>query len=509
MNQAIPIVFLAAFAVIMILVGMSSYKNSKSMSSFLLGGRNVGAWMSAFAYGTAYFSAVIFIGYAGKTGWQIGVSGVWIGIGNAVLGSLLAWKLLAKRTRRMSQGLGASTMPEFFNARYMSRPMKMFSAGVIFIFLMPYAASVYTGLGYLFNAVFPSLPFVWCMLIIAGLSAFYLVLGGYTATTMTDFIQGIIMILGVIVLVLSIVLNPTVGGVSAGLSKLVEMTGDADLASPFGGRNFLNLISLVLLTSFGAWGLPQMIHKFYAIRDEKSIVKGTVISTFFAGLIGAGAYFIGTFGRLFLNNTLPSQGYDKIVPDMLVAALSGSVFSNIVLSTMLLLVLSASMSTLSAVVLTSSSAVTVDILGDIRPDINKRRQMIIMRTMCFIFVAVSLFFALQNIGFIVALMAFSWGAVSGCFIGPYFWGLYWKKTTRAGAWAGMLGGLGTLLALIIAATITKDFDEAKANAPLFGTIAMAVSFVIVPIVSSFTKKLPQDKVDNIFKCLSKDGEELQ
>ncbi len=501
MNQAIPVVFLAAFAAVMISVGILSYKKSKSMSSFLLGGRNVGAWMSAFAYGTAYFSAVIFIGYAGKTGWQIGVSGIWIGVGNAILGSFLAWKVLARRTRRMSQGLGASTMPEFFKARYMSRPMKMFSAAVIFVFLMPYAASVYTGLGYLFNAVFPSVPFVYCMLIIAALSAFYLVLGGYAATTLTDFIQGIIMILGVIVLVLCIVLNPTVGGVGAGLSKLAAI--DGDLTALFGGSNFINLVSLILLTSFGAWGLPQMIHKFYAIRDEEAITKGTVISTLFAGLIGMVAYFVGAFGRLYLGNVLPKEGFDKVVPDMLVRALSGSVIANIVLSVMLLLVLSASMSTLSSVVLTSSSSIAVDILGDIKPGIDKRRQMIIMRALCFVFVAVSLFFALQNIGFIVALMAFSWGAVSGCFIGPYFWGLYSKRTTRAGAWAGSVGGLFTLLALIIFTTVTADFNAAKANAPLFGTVAMAVSFVIVPIVSAFTKKLPEDKVSEIFGCLSK------
>ncbi len=508
MNQTIPGIALAVFAAAMIAVGVFSFKKSKTMSSFLLGGRNVGAWMSAFAYGTAYFSAVIFIGYAGKTGWGIGVGGIWVGIGNALLGSLLAWKLLAKRTRRMSQGLNASTMPEFFNARYLSRPMKLFSAVVIFVFLLPYAASVYTGLGYLFNAVFPNLSFVYCMLIIAGLSAFYLVLGGYTATSITDFIQGIIMIFGVIVLVFCIVYNPAVGGIGAGLAKLVEISGEPDLAKLFGGKNFINLISTVLLTSFGTWGLPQMVHKFYAIRDERSIVKGTVISTLFAGLIGIGAYFVGTFGRIYLSNTLPAEGYDKVVPDMLVAALSGNVFSNIVLSVTLLLVLSASMSTLSAVVLTSSSSIAVDILGDAAPNMGKRRQMLIMRSLCFVFVGLSLVLALQKIGFIVALMSFSWGAVSGCFIGPYFWGLYSKKTTKAGAWAGMIGGLGTIVILTAVMTAMQSFDAAKANAPLFGVCAMVVSFAIVPLVSSFTKKYESEHTDKVFGYLTepeKDG----
>ena len=98
MTQTIAIISLAIFTVLMVWVGIKSYKKTQTMQGFLLGGRNIGAWMSAFAYGTSYFSAVIFIGYAGKTGWTIGIGGIWIGICNALLGSALAWKLLARRT---------------------------------------------------------------------------------------------------------------------------------------------------------------------------------------------------------------------------------------------------------------------------------------------------------------------------------------------------------------------------------------------------------------------------
>ncbi|MEG2857687.1 MAG: sodium:solute symporter, partial [Clostridia bacterium] len=418
--------------------------------------------------------------------------------------SLLAWWILARRTRVMTHTLKASTMPEFFGSRYQTKNMKIFSALIIFVFLMPYAASVYMGLGYLFNAIFPGVPVEFCMLIIAALSAFYLVLGGYVATMITDFIQGIIMIVGIIVLVCCITFNPAVGGVGDGLQKISMIVENGknigrDLVSVFGGGNWLNLVSLVLLTSFGTWGLPQMIHKFYAIRDEQSIKKATVISTVFAAIIGIGAYFVGTFGRLFLNNTLPKEGFDKIIPDMLVAALSNGVFVNIVLAVILLLVLSASMSTLSAIVLSSSSAIAVDLVGEVAPNMDKKKQMLLMRGLCFLFVLLSFIFAVGKLSFIIALMAFSWGAVSGCFIGPYIWGLYSKKTTRAGAWAGMIAGLGTLLCLVVGTTLMSGFQMASANSPLFGVIAMIVSCIAVPLVSAFTKPLDKIQVENAFE----------
>ena len=504
MTQTIAMIALAVFVLLMMWVGIRSYKSSKTMQGFLLGGRKIGAWMSAFAYGTSYFSAVIFIGYAGKTGWQIGIGGIWIGIGNALLGSALAWMLLARRTHDMTRTLGASTMPEFFQGRYRSSKMKVFSAIVIFVFLLPYAASVYMGLGYFFNAIFPGVPVVYCMLIIAALSAFYLVIGGYVATAMTDFIQGIIMVIGIIVMTVCVVTNPQVGGVSQGLAKLAELPEGKNLVNIFGGSNWMNLLSMVLLTSFGTWGLPQMVHKFYAIRDKRSIRHATVISTVFAALIGIGAYFVGTFGRLFLNNQLPKEGYDKVIPDMLVNALSGGVFLNVVLSIVLLLVLSASMSTLSSIVLSSSSAIAVDLVGEFKPDIDKKKQMWLMRGLCLLFVAFSFLVASGNISFIIALMSFSWGMVSGCFIGPYVWGLYSKKTTKAGAWAGMLAGFCTELGLVLILTFRCGFSAATANSPLIGVIAMAVSIVVVPLVSAFTRKFDQEHLQAVFAPVKED-----
>lgn len=514
MTQTVAICALILFAAMMVGIGLYSMRHARSLDGFLLGGRKIGAWMSAFAYGTSYFSAVIFIGYAGKFGWEVGFSSMWIGIGNAVFGCLAAWLLLAKRTRRMTHRLSARTMPEFFEKRYGDRRMKLYSVFIIFIFLVPYAAAVYKGLGELFGAIFPTLsvfgmsPTVVCMFIVALLTAVYLVLGGYVATSITDFVQGIIMIFGVVAMVALLLCNPNVGGLSGAVEKLRAIS--PGLVQMDGGGKLSLLATNILLTSFGCWGLPQMIHKFYAVRDEASIRKATVVSTGFALLIGCGAYFVGTLGHLFipaLENGQPAGGVDNVVPNMLVSAFGSSLVGNLLLSLVLLLVLSASMSTLSSIVLTSSSAISVDFMQIVRPDYDPRHQMRLTRLLCFTFVALSFLFATFQFAIIVSIMSFSWGVVSGCFIGPYLWGLYSKSVTRAGAWAGQISGLVVVLVGLIAGALTSPamgesfgaaLSASTANAPVYGVIALCVSLVIVPAVSAFTKKLPRETVEAAF-----------
>jgi SSS family transporter len=494
--QAVTVIALFVFSAAMVIIGFVSSRKTKTMEGFLLGNRTVGAWMSAFAYGTSYFSAVIFIGYAGKHGWDIGMASMWIGVGNAVLGCLLAWLVLAKRTRAMTHALNVKTMPEFFEARFNSPRFKTVAAVIIFLFLVPYSAAVYKGLGSLFNTIFPTVPVNICMLLVAGLTAVFLVLGGYLASVYTDFVQGIIMIVGVIIMVLIVLFSPNVGGPVSMVQKLREQ--NPDLVHIFGKGNFSFLAWNIMLTSLGTWGLPQMIGKFYAVKDNAAIKRATVVSTCFAGLIGVGAYFVGSTGRLILDG-LPEGGYDAVVPQILISTLGGdSLFTKIVLAVVLILLLSASMSTLSAIVLTSSSAVSVDFVPAVAPKlVNEKNQMLLMRVLCLVFVALSYLFATFNIAIIVSIMSFSWGAVSGSFIGPYLWGLYSKKITKAGAWAGMCGGFGTLLVLVLVTTASSSFDAAAANAPMYGVLAMAVSLTLTPVVSLFTKKLPEGSLNVI------------
>lgn len=508
--QLYTIIALCIYAIAMALIGCISYGKSKTLDGFLIGGRNIGAWVTAFAYGTTYFSAVVFVGYAGQHGWNIGIGAIWIGIGNAVLGCLLSWLLFANRTRKMTKKLEAKTMPEYFEKRYASRGMKIFAAVIIFIFLVPYSAAVYKGLGSLFSAVFPGVEtWVW-MLIIACLTAVYLVAGGYVATAYTDLVQGIIMIVGVVCLIFAVLGHENVGGLSGliqNLSNFESAAGDpnpttgAQLTNIFGGSSFKFLCFNIMLTSFGTWGLPQMIGKFYAIKDTAAIKRGTIISTIFCLVIGCGAYLIGSTSRLILNGQLPEGGIDSIIPSVLMEVLGGGTLGIILLAVIMILLLSASMSTLEAVVLTSASAVAVDLIPAVRKKETKpETQMLLTRLLCLVFVACSFIFATQNIPIIVSLMSFSWGVVSGCFIGPYIWGLFSKKITKIGALSGMLAGLLTVGGATLVITLTDSFSAAAAKSPEMGVAAMAVSMVVVPVVSLITKNKDKERVDEIFEC---------
>lgn len=492
---------LGLFIAVMIGVGIYSKKRVKNSNDFLLGGRNVGGWVSAFSYGTAYFSAVIFIGYAGAQGWEFGLPITWIGISNALVGCFLAWKVLAKRTRTMTRRLDARTMPEFFERRYNSQGMKLLAVLIIFIFLVPYTASVYKGLGYILVSSF-NIDFKLAIFLMALLTALYLLLGGYVATSLNDLIQGIIMLVGCICMVVFVVKNPMVGGLSGGLQGLHKI--DPNLASIFPALDkALPLLGLILMTSFGVWGLPQMIHKYYAIKDDEAIRKGTVISTLFALVIGGAAYFTGALGRLFFINpstgaavmpkaTATASSAEMIIPRMLEHALPAALMGIIIV-----LILSASMSTLASLVLVSSSSMSIDFVkGFVYPKLSDRAMVILMRILCFIFVAVSFILATINSSTIVNLMSLSWGMISGMFLGPYVCGIWWKRTTRKGAWAGFAGG--GIVMLVGTVLLNRGMLPAVMTSPVIASLAMLVSLVSVIAVSLITVPMDAEYIIRAF-----------
>ncbi len=487
--MASQIIIICIYALFLVFVAFFTHRKTKTTDDFFLGGRKMGPWMSAFAYGTTYFSAVMFVGYAGNFGWGIGLSATWIGIANAFIGTWLAWKLLAKPTRRITHRLDASTMPDFFLKRYNSRGLKIVAALVIFIFLAPYCASVYQGLGYFFESAF-GIPYVWCMVGMAVFTAGYLLAGGYIATALTDFVQGLIMIVGVILMLVFILANPLVGGVAEGLSRVATIA--PMLTSVFNGNSVVLLISLIILTSLGTWGLPQMVHKFYAIKDVQAIKRGTRISTLFALLVGGAAYFVGTFGRLFLSNTMPEAGADAIMPEVMKAALPTTLMGLI-----LVLILAASMSTLSSLVLVSSSSISMDLVkGVMKPKMKDKSVMALMRVLCAVFVLISLVIALLKPAAIYTLMGYSWGALSGCFLAPFLLGVRWKGMTKAGAWAGIFTGLIIVIPLMILGS--AKLLPAWMSAPAIGSIAMIASLIVTPVVSLITKKFDAVHIEKVF-----------
>lgn len=483
------------YVCIMVAIGYVSMKKTKNVSDFFLGGRTIGPWISAFSYGTTYFSAVLFIGYAGKVGWGFGMSALWIVLGNSIVGAYLAWAVLARRTRSMTARMGALTMPAFLEKRYDSKALKIVSALIIFVFLVPYSASVYMGLSYLFESVF-NIPFMTALLFIAGLTAVYLTMGGYFAITLSDFIQGIIMICGVVVLLVFIIGDPHVGGLSAGLAKLADY--DSRLVGPVGPGGFIPLLSLVVLTSLGAWGLPQMVQKFYSIKSEDSISKAKIVCAVFSFIIAFGAYFTGAFGRLFFNNQMPASG-GVPNPDMIMPQIITQVLPEAMAVIILLLVLSASMSTLASLVLVSSSAIAIDLVRDtLYPNIGKKANMVLMRVLCLVFVALSVYLAVKPT-VILNLMSISWGAVAGAFLAPYFYGLFSRSVTRAGAWAGIISAVSISMGL----SLYYGFNGPEI--PVIGSIAIVSPLLIVPLVSAVTRKLPEEHLERVFGTLAENN----
>ena len=491
----IKVAFLICFFVIMVLVGIYARKHATNVGDFVLGGRAVGPWLTAFAYGTTYFSAVIFVGYAGQFGWKYGTAATWIGIGNAFIGSLLAWVVLGRRTRVMTHHLKSTTMPDFFGSRYDSKVIKIVASAIVFIFMIPYTASVYKGLSGLFHMAF-DIPYWVCVLAMAILTGAYVILGGYMATAINDFIQGIIMLVG-IVAVIAAVINGQGGFMEAigSLSKITSDTqatlGQAGAYTSFFGPDPKNLLGVIILTSLGTWGLPQMVHKFYAIKNEKSIKTGTIISTIFAVIISGGCYYLGSFGRLFddpaIRTASGAVNFDAIVPFML------SDLSDVLIGIVVVLVLSASMSTLSSLVLTSSSTLTLDFLkGNIIKSMSEKKQLLVMRILIVFFIGLSVFLALNPITFIAQLMSIAWGAMAGSFLAPFLYGLYWKGVTKAAVWVCFASGVGI--------TVTNLFFNYIASPINAGAIAMVAGLVIVPIVSLITPKLKRERVSELFSC---------
>ena len=506
-------ILLILFFAVMIGVGVYCRRTASDVQGFVLGGRNVGSWLTAFAFGTSYFSAVIFVGYAGQFGWKYGLAATWIGLGNALIGSLLAWRILGRRTRLMTQHLKSATMPDFFGKRFFSNPLKVAASVIVFIFLIPYTASLYNGLSRLFSMAF-HVDYVWCVLGMAVLTGIYVVVGGYMATAVNDFIQGLIMLVGICAVIAS-VLNGN-GGFTAAVESLSQIPSESEPALngafvSFLGPQPIYLLGVVMLTSLGTWGLPQMVGKFYAIRNEAAIRKGTFISTFFAIIVAGGCYFLGGFGRLYGGSieytAAGTPVYDSIVPSML------ATLPDLMIGVVIILVLSASMSTLSSLVLTSGSTLTLDIIDPAMAKARKgthmheRNKLLCIRLLVLFFIIVSSVIAIiqakSSVTFIAQLMGISWGALAGAFLAPFLYGLYWKRTTSASVWASFIVGVGVMCGCMYCTFTGKTFISPYFTSPInAGMLAMLLGLVVVPVVSLCSRQNRKAEVDEMFSCYS-------
>ena len=484
---------IGVYIAVLIFIAIYTGRRSKSLSDFTVGGRNAGAWLSALSYGAAYFSAVMFVGYAGNTGYGFGMWGILAGLGNAIFGSWLAWRVLARRTCDVAHRLKIKTMPQFFEQRFESSGIKLFSCIVIFIFLIPYSASVYKGLGSI-SEVLLGIKDGYFKIIIAVLAILLLVFGGYLVQSRADFVQGIIMMFGVTLLIIFVIRSEKVGGI-AGLSEYAK---SVEGLPKLNGSKWVSLMATVLMTSFGTWGLPQMIQKYFGIKDDAQAKRGITISTFFGFLVAVGGYFIGSLCyRFYTKDEMDIMTKDYIVPNML----KDSALPSVLLGVVVVLLIAASVSTLCSVTLTASSTLSIDFVKSIKKDFTDKKATVLTKVMCVLFVIVSYLVARSNT-LILDMMSYSWGIISGSFLAPYVLSLYYKGLNKIGAWASILTGFFIALVpaackvMVDAGVTNESIVNLSLKGPLFACIAIVASLVICLLVSAATNK--GKKVDNEF-----------
>lgn len=492
--MAIKIIMVVVYMAVMLGIGIYNRHKANTVENFVLGGRAINPWMAAFSYGTAYFSGVIFVGNAGQFGWRFGASSLWIGIlGCVIFATLLPWLILGRRTRAMSRKLNSTTMADFFGNRFDSKPLRIAVALIIFVFLIPYTSSIYNGLSTLFETCY-GIPYYWCIIGVAVLTGVYVVLGGYMASARTDFVQGCIMIVGIFLLIGTLFHNN--GGFNQTLRSLAEVEADVPglYASMF-GPDFLSVFMICIMVGLGGWCMPQTIHKYYVVKNERSFTIGTIVSTLFAIVVGAGCYMVGMFDHLYDSPAIYVDGaikFDYIIPNMI------STLGDGMIGLVMILVLAASMSTLASLVISSSSTLTLDLIGQIDKNMDEKKKMVWIRALVVVFVVLSAVLSVKRPLFISQLLSLAWGAIGGAFIGPFTWSLYSKKVSRASVWVSFIFGVGFV--------VLNLFTGIMSSTNCAGFV-MIMSLVLVPIVSLFTPAPDKKYVDEIFTCVETPTEE--
>ncbi len=482
--MTVKIIVIALYALMIIIVGIIGLRKTKSFSDYFLGGGKVGAWMTAFSYGTAYFSAVVFIGFAGKVGWGFGYSGIWIGVLNALVGVFVVWAVLGWKIKKMATEYNVHTLSEFLEKRYKSPFFKLYASIAIFVFLIPYSAAVFIGLSYLFEFSFEGIKY-WHAVVFMGIfTTIYIVMGGYKSMTLIDTIFGVVMTVGVITLLFFTVKQ---GG---GFVNITEKLSSIHpkLTEIIGPPGWWPLFSLVFLTSIAPFAMPQLIQKFYAVRDRKAIRFGMYASTIFAILVGCIAYYLGSTTRFFLSPEVTPEVFlenGKPLVDALMPELLANVIPESLSIIILLLILSASMSTLAALVLISSSSLAKDFYsGFINKNISDKNLTKLMRYSSAFFVLLSVIIALLKPDSIVAILGISWGAIGATFLGPFIWGLFTKRVNSFGALASSFSGLATCIVLFVYGM----------PSPQAGTIGMMVSLCSPPLFSLISRNKKERKL---------------
>lgn len=442
-SAAIHFLFLGLYLAALFAIGIVTGRKMKSSADgFFIGSRSVGPWVTAFSFVSAYYSSVVIIG-GGGFGYRFGLATLWVGATNVIVGTLLAWTILGHRTRRMTGRLGSITMPEFFARRYNSPEARVVSALVIGLFLVLYSVSILKGMGNAFEVLI-GLRYEYSILLSGLMIVAYVAIGGYLAVVWTGFFQGWVMLFGLALL--TALALARVGGFEAVCARLATIDNGQYLRTP-GVWGWAGLVSYSMIVSFGVWGMPQLVTRFYSIKSSTVLKLGTVLATV-TGAMALLPYLNGAIARVVRPELadqarqLGATAFDKAIP-LLVQEVMPPWASAVFLAA----VVAAGMSSFAAVLIVVVSALVKDLARDsFNLKLTDRQQVVWSRLASVLVGLVALGVAMRPPAMILVITGFSWAVIASTTLWPYVLGLYWRRATRLGTFISMLGGCLVALA---------------------------------------------------------------
>lgn len=508
MDIALFAVSMAIFAAVFIFLGYLGYKKTKTAEDYYVAGRKMGPIVIAFSYGATFISAVALIGFSGISA-IYGHSLLWLAFLNIFVGILIAFIFYGFRTRKMGISLKALTLPELLGNRFNSIKLQATSGLIIAFFIIFYATAVFLAIATLFEVTF-GIPYWVCVVVFTLIVGLYLLIGGLYAVMWTHAVQGIVMVVGMLILAIGI--YSMLGGIGPAHEAAAALTPEAlsSIGSPaasqapngltsmpsVGSAPFMLLLTLVFGVGIGVLAQPQLVVRYLSAKDEKSLRRAIPYGGIFILLMTFLAFSIGPLCNVLMVNEglMFPDSPDKVVP-----LIVNELFPTWFVILFLFAILSAAMSTASSLFHTAGASFGRDFCEKgIMKKCDEKKSLLITRIATLIIVVLTLILSLNPPDVVAILTSFFFGLMACTFLAPYTLMLYWKKTSRIGAWMGMMGGfIFTMIwyALIyfktapqiIGSSLTDNYIINMLD-PIF--IGLPLSFILVVLFSFLVK---QDK----------------
>ena len=474
----------------MLYIGYWGWRTTKNIEDYFVAGRQLGPWVLSFSFFATLFSTAAMLG-GGGSGFQMGFQWTAYLIFFNAVSALIAWYVIGPRLKSYVDKAKSLTIPDFFEIRYGSRIARVVAAVIIIIFFEFYMISIYKGCGNLFQEML-HVPYVVGILISVVTVMIYTSIGGFKAVTLTDLIQGIMMLGGTILLFVLIMFH--IGGWSSGVEQLRNLTlvgnipGTALLESgkmgptPIvkAGKMLPFVVSLAFAIAVAQISSPQLLIRFYGARDQRALSRGMIIAPLIIGIFCFTMYSCGPFAWLVIPKMAGAQAVSTYLkdPDLVVPFLINKLFPPVLGAFMLSAIVAAAMSTINSLLLVLATSLGKDILQVISPRTSERAILNTTRLMGVVFAIIPLLLAIKPPGIIVTIVGLSFSVITAAFLVPLVFGLFWSGGTGLAAWVSMVVATGTC---IIWQLVYYPVYWIYPVVP--GLIASAVAFLVVSVIS--------------------------